>query len=290
MNEVRSEVQKLQQATLERLSNVEQTVDRLDSNIDTQRKYFSKEIGKAQMAAEIAFNQSAENRQSINAISEYSGRSAEFMNSLMDRLTNLRFELPNALDQWATMRFGHQEGPSTVTASQLHHPPIASSANHIPAPRLQLPIINFPGEPQQQSTTDQQSTIDPGPQSTQSSPDKQLTRAVWKEFINTQSSSSGDDIDMVPPGNEVKLDESDQDGWPKNTDVTNDMKTDVAVDVVEAAHRLLETVSDRERIVDRMQTAVNDRERMVDRRGTNTGGVAESTADGDGMARRREKG
>ena len=198
MNEVQQEMRGFQNATMERFSVIDQNVTRLDSNIDTQKKYFGQELKTTQMTAEAALNQGSANRDSISAILEYTGQNNQFMSGLMDRLANLRFDLPNMLDQWANTRYGENAGPSTVTASQLHHGGFQSATPNVPIPRLQLPVVH----PQ---TTDQQQhavvKADPATSWSQkvnaampsSSSPPFISRTLWQEFM--QSSSSGEEAD-----------------------------------------------------------------------------------------------
>ena len=217
MNEVREEVRGFQHATMERFTVIDQNMDRLDSNMDTQKQFFTQELKTTQMTAQTAFDQSSENRQSINTILTYSGQSAQFMSTLLDRLDNLRFDLPGTLDRWANRRFAEQSGPSTVDASQLHHQRFQSSAPHIPIPSMQLPIITLPGIGGQEPVKPTTSTNPPTPPSSS----QPLSQSVWKEFM--QSSSSGEEAESGPSRSggsqrasqvKVETEDSEQVQWP----------------------------------------------------------------------------
>ena len=59
MNELRDEVKGFKNATMERLTVIDQNVDRLDSNLDTQKKFFTQELKTTQMTSQSAFDQSS---------------------------------------------------------------------------------------------------------------------------------------------------------------------------------------------------------------------------------------
>ena len=201
MNEVQQGMRDFQSATMERFSVVNQNFDRLDSNIDTQKKYFTQQLKSTQMTADAAFDQGTDNRKSINAILDHAGQTNQFMSKLMDRLASLRFDLPNVLDQWANNRFGDAAGPSTVTASQLHHNSFESSAPSIPIPRLQLPIIQLPNRVDQQPpilNADEAASGSQQQHPTAASSPPSDSQRVWKEFIN--SGSSGEEADAEHGG------------------------------------------------------------------------------------------
>ena len=116
------------------------------------------------------------------------------MSGILDRLANIRFDLPIALDQWANTRFGDHPAPSTITASQLNHSELSSN---IPIPSMQLPIINLPSNLQQDPSLNPPNPPQPIP-----SPLSQRTVAkIWKEFIH--SSSSGEEAESAPADNVV---------------------------------------------------------------------------------------
>ena len=183
---------RFQEETVDRLTEVEQDVDRVASDGKVQGEFLTQNLAKVQVQAEAAYQQSTATqaqvdslRQQTDAITatmqsfnENATRTNEFLGGLMTRLERIRFDIGNSIDTWGSIRFGAIPGaPSTVQGGQLHQPELSwlkVEPAELGQPATPIPAATTPPPPQNIS-------------STESSPSK----AIWGEFMLSQSTEAG---------------------------------------------------------------------------------------------------
>ena len=146
------------QASAIRFGEIQQDIDRLDSNSETQRKYIGQELQRVELRTQSAVDQAQQQidslRQqttnmhtSLGAIHHHSETLTEGLKTMMTSFSNLRFELPNTFDSWMRVRT-EQAGADngTVSVSDLHQAPWSSIAGGLPVPSVPplLPLHRSP--------------------------------------------------------------------------------------------------------------------------------------------------
>lgn len=124
----------LENATAERFREFQQDLDRLDSNALTQKKYFGQELARLddqvqglqhqgttyQEQIDCLRRQTGDLHESLQAMQQGLSKSMEGLGTVMDRFAQLRFDLPNMLDDWGRQQFGQEPAARpTVSGAQL---------------------------------------------------------------------------------------------------------------------------------------------------------------------------
>jgi len=196
-----TESRRFQEETVERLTEVEQDVDRATSDGRVQGEFLAQQLAKVEVQAQSAYQQSSATqaqvdglRQQTHAITETmrsfnenATRTGEFLGGLMTRLERMRFDIGNSIDTWGSIRFGAIPGaPTTVQGDQLHQP-------DLPWPTVEPVKFPIPAAPMEIATT-------PPPPHNISSTESSPSKAVWGEFMLSQSSDLG-----VPKAVETRI-------------------------------------------------------------------------------------
>jgi len=128
---------RFQEETVERLTEVEQDVDRAASDGKVQGEFLAQQLAKVEVQAQSAYQQSAATQARVDGLSqqthaitetmrsfnENATRTSEFLGGLMTRLERMCFDIGNSIDTWGSIRFGAIPGaPTTVQGDQLHQP------------------------------------------------------------------------------------------------------------------------------------------------------------------------
>ena len=154
-----------QQATAASLEEVRQDVDRVHSDVRTHQKYFVQELSRLeerskersenlQQQLDSVRDQTRSISDSAVALQKNAQDLTESLRLITGSFQNLRFDIPNILDDWLRLRTGEQS--DTVTGEQLHKvlPPLLSSLpsrfsipsdTHILRPRT--PTLRMPTPP-----------------------------------------------------------------------------------------------------------------------------------------------
>ena len=205
---VESETRQFKEETFERLTEVEQDVDRVASDGRIQGEFLTQNLAKVQGQAQAAYRQGEATqaqldsmRQQTEAITETmrsfdenSRRMNDFMGGLMTRLERIRFDIGNSIDTWGSIRFGSIPGaPSTVQANELH--------------QAQLPWLKPDSEPIRARHTPPLTLTSPPRHPKISSTESSPSKVAWGEYILTQSTDHGERIfeDMDVDSGEVHL-------------------------------------------------------------------------------------
>lgn len=211
-----TESRRFQEETVERLTEVEQDVDRAASDGKVQGEFLAQQLAKVEVQAQSAYQQSAATqvqveglRQQTHAITETmrsfnenATRTSEFLGGLMTRLERMRFDIGNSIDTWGSIRFGAIPGaPTTVQGDQLHQP-------DLPWPTVEPGKFPIPAAPMEIAAT-------PPPPHNISSTESSPSKAVWGEFMLSQSSDLGvakavetriENMDLPEPTHPVDVD------------------------------------------------------------------------------------
>jgi len=127
----------MNQATAIRFGEVQQDLNRLESNGNTQRKYFGQEMAQIELQTQLAMDraqvqidnlrqQTSDIHSLVSSIHTHSAALTDGLRAMMQSFRDLRFDMPNAFDNWMRMRAeGGRNG--TVSAMELHHQPWATS-------------------------------------------------------------------------------------------------------------------------------------------------------------------
>jgi len=207
---------RFQEETVERLTEVEQDVDRAASDGKVQEEFLVQQLAKVEVQAQSAYQQSAATQARVNgrsqqthaitetmrSFNENATHMREFLGGLMIRLERMRFDIGNSIDTWGSIRFGAIPGaPTTVQGDQLHQP-------DLPWPTVEPVKFPIPAAPMEIATTP---PLPHNISSTESSPSK----AVWEEFMLSQSSDLGvaravetriENMDSPEPTHSVEVD------------------------------------------------------------------------------------
>ena len=163
--ELEAHTTSLEAATTSHLREVRQDVDRLESNTDTQKKYFGQQLALVDAKAQTAIERSESNQEQLDNVRQqthdlheslasmhrHTETLTEGLKDVMAGFQKMRFDMPNSFDNWLAVRLGGQGqsdgvGPSTVSGEQLHQAPWESPGNrsHIPT----IPPLHRPSQPQ----------------------------------------------------------------------------------------------------------------------------------------------
>jgi len=207
---------RFQEETVERLMEVEQDVDRAASDGKVQGEFLAQQLAKVEVQAQSAYQQSAATQARVDGLSqqthaitetmrsfnENATRTSEFLGGLMTCLERMRFDIGNSIDTWGSIRFGAIPGaPTTVQGDQPHQP-------DLPWPTVEPVKFPIPAAPMEIATT-------PPPPHNISSTESSPSKAVWGEFMLSQSSDLGvakavetriENMDSPEPTHSVEVD------------------------------------------------------------------------------------
>ena len=183
---------RFQEETVERLTEVEQDVDRAASDGKVQGEFLAQQLAKVEVQAQSAYQQSAATQARVDGLSqqthaitetmrsfnENATRTSEFLGGLMTRLERMCFDIGNSIDTWGSIWFGAIPGaPTTVQGDQLHQ-------LDLPWPTVEPVKFPIPAAPMEIATT-------PPPPHNISSTESSPSKAVWGGFMLSQSSDLG---------------------------------------------------------------------------------------------------
>jgi hypothetical protein len=141
----------MEQASAIRFQELQQDIERLQSNGETQKKVMAQELSRIEEQTHSAeqrtqsqidnlCQQTTDMHSSLTAIHQHSETLTDSLKTMMQQFHELRFDLPNAFDTWMKVREGRQNGPGTVTAAELQHQSWhPSHSPHPLSPSLQAP-------------------------------------------------------------------------------------------------------------------------------------------------------
>jgi hypothetical protein len=143
----------MEEVTAVRFREIQQDVERLDSNSETQKKFMAQELlrieGQTQSAVDRTQSQIDSLRQqttdmhtSLSSIHHHSETLTDGLKTMMESFQDLRFDLPNAFDNWMKVREGRVTG--TVTGSELQP---WNARRHTPLPNLPPLVVTPPPPP-----------------------------------------------------------------------------------------------------------------------------------------------
>jgi hypothetical protein len=147
--ELYSRIQSLEAHQAARLEEVRQDIDRVESNVQTHRQYFSQEIVRLEERSlersellQQQVNSVREQTQSISdsgaALQRNAQELTESLRTITSNFQNMHFDIPNILDDWLRLRTGEKR--DTVSGEQLH---TRWGGNQATLPPL-LPYPHFP--------------------------------------------------------------------------------------------------------------------------------------------------
>jgi len=147
LSEVEGHSGAMEKATACRFDEITQDLGRLQSNSETQKKVMAQELARIEVETHSAVDraqtqidslrqQTSDMHTSLTAIHEHSSTLTATLKNMMQSFTDMRFELPNTIDNcidnWMRVKAGGQNG--TVSAAELQ--PWKSSTSLLP---LSLP-------------------------------------------------------------------------------------------------------------------------------------------------------
>ena len=133
---VETQADNLENVTAIRFKEVQQDLNRLDSNADTQKKVMGQELARVEEQAETALQrtewaqtqidslrqQTSDMHTSLTSIHEHSATLTQGLQRMMESFRDLRFDVPNLVDNWMKVKLGAEgAGTGTVSGSQLHY-------------------------------------------------------------------------------------------------------------------------------------------------------------------------
>jgi hypothetical protein len=136
----------LEAAAALRFREVTQSVDRLESNVDTQKKFFGQELARVELKVESVADKTEGVQDQVNSLrtqtqdmhdsllvmQKHSEELTSGLTKVISGFKHLRFDVTNAVDDWLRIRFGQDgAGQTTVSAADLHG---GSGMGHIPHP------------------------------------------------------------------------------------------------------------------------------------------------------------
>jgi hypothetical protein len=136
----------LEAAAALRFREVTQSVDRLESNIDTQKKFFGQELARVELKVKSVADKTEGVQDQVNSLrtqtqnmhdsllvmQKHSEELTSGLTKVISGFKHLRFDVTNAVDDWLRIRFGQDgAGQTTVSAADLHG---GSGMGHIPHP------------------------------------------------------------------------------------------------------------------------------------------------------------
>jgi hypothetical protein len=204
MQEMEDTSRNWEDATAKAMQEVRQDITRLDSNAETQKKYFGQKLELVRTQAESAAEKAEAAQQQIDSVREqtqhmrdtlvaihvHSEKLTTGLGNVMDRFERLHFDLPNVLDDWMRLRLGHESGRPTVSGAELHTAPWSSNGERIfvpPNPPLH-PSTSQPCPPADDSKPSSSTPPPPPLSETQSdTPSK-----YYKELMQSQTDALRD--------------------------------------------------------------------------------------------------
>jgi hypothetical protein len=136
----------LEAAAALRFREVTQSVDRLESNVDMQKKFFGQELARVELKVESVADKTEGVQDQVNSLrtqtqdmhdsllvmQKHSEELTSGLTKVISGFKHLRFDVTNAVDDWLRIRFGQDgAGQTTVSAADLHG---GSGMGHIPHP------------------------------------------------------------------------------------------------------------------------------------------------------------
>lgn len=127
----------LVEATSVTMQEMRGDVSRLDSNQQTQKKFFEQQLHRVEGLAQSAIDNTTGLQNQVESVRQQTKDmhiSLQSMNRRADLLTtglaemlqgfrDLKFEMPNHFDDWLKIRIGHEGGiPSTISGEDLRKP------------------------------------------------------------------------------------------------------------------------------------------------------------------------
>ena len=124
----------LLEATAAGMQDVRGELQRLESNHDTQKKYFVAEIGRVEGIAESVKEtatgvqdqlssvrqQTLDMHNSLTAMQRHSEQLTKGLQDVMVGFREMNFDMPTKFDNWLKVRLGHEGGlPSTISGEDL---------------------------------------------------------------------------------------------------------------------------------------------------------------------------
>ena len=204
LQEVQDTNRNWEDATAKAMQEVRRDISRIESNADTQKKYFGQQLElvnqqakSAEQKAEMANQQvdsvrlrTEEMHKSLSAMHTHTTELTSGLSTVMNRFSQLHFDLPNAFDDWMRVRMGKEgAGPSTVSGMELHASRWSSTNEpmHVPqAPSMPTPAAQtYPPSAEETSST----PPPPNPSQTQSdtSPSKYFDFLQGNALVDLES-------------------------------------------------------------------------------------------------------
>ena len=146
----------MEDAAALRFGEIQQDINRLESNSETQRKYIGQELERVKLRTQTAVDhaqqqidslrqQTTDMHSSLTAIHHQSQTLTDGLKTMMNSFSNLRFDLLNAFNDWMRVRMG-EAGTGTVSGSDLRQGPwsLTAEQKHIPLLPPLLPLHHAP--------------------------------------------------------------------------------------------------------------------------------------------------
>ena len=186
-----------------RFGELQQDINRLESNSETQRKYIGQELHRVELQTQSAVDQAqqqidslrqqtADMHTSLGAMNHHSETLTEGLKKMMTSFSNLRFDLPNTFDNWMRVRTEQQlAGGETVSSSDLCQGGWSSSAGQMPIPYAPtvLPLHRAPSSSSAPDASCSQPSLHPPSRSSTDSPTD-----LYHQFMVNQESEAMMDL------------------------------------------------------------------------------------------------
>ena len=145
------------EASAIRFGKMQQDIDRLQSNSETQRKYIGQvelrmqsAVDQAQQQIDSLRQQTSDMHTSLGAIHQHLEVLTEGLKTMINRFSNLQFDLSNTFDNWMRVRMAQEgAGSGTVSGADLHQGAWSSTAGQTPIPSVPslMPLHRTPSAP-----------------------------------------------------------------------------------------------------------------------------------------------
>ena len=177
LSKLESSSNTMEQVTGVRFRELQQDVERLDSNNETQKKFMAQElvrieehthsaVDRTQSQIDSLRQQTTDMHTSLSSIHHHSETLTNGLKTMMESFRDLRFDLPNAFDDWIKVREGR--GTGTVSGAELQP---WNSRRHTPLPSLpNLPPLVVSPPPPSPNAAFQSDAPDSNTASTETAP------------------------------------------------------------------------------------------------------------------------
>jgi len=202
----------LLEATAAGMQDVRGELQRLESNHDTQKKYFVAEIGRVEGIAESAKEtatgvqdqlssvrqQTHDMHNSLTAMQRHSEQLTKGLQDVMVGFREMNFDMPTKFDNWLKVRLGHEGGlPSTISGEDLRRQWNSNQPFPPPPPQIEpLPAPTQPARIPHDNSADQTTESDADGAAHSSRPS---STELYRAYLNPQSSQDSllQDINLV---------------------------------------------------------------------------------------------